>query len=101
MYVTTHTAQDLHAEAYKTYELAKELWEITQKRKELALQESKIKKALISMAHNKTLMLGEFAFIKEMRKGSVLYSAIPELHAIDLEQYRKEDVEVWKLIKTS
>lgn len=101
MYVTTHTAHDLHAEAYKTYELAKELWDITQKRKELAPQEFKIKKALISMAHNKTLMLGEFAFIKELRRGGISYSEIPELFSIDLEQYRKEDVEVWKLIKTS
>ncbi len=81
--------------------IAIELWRISQKRKELAQREAKIKNTLISIANHETLVAGQFIFLKEMRKGVVNYKEIPELSTVDLEIYRKESIETWKLIKTS
>lgn len=40
---------------------------------------------------------GGFVYDYSIRKGTIDYTAIPELNGVDLEQYRKESVEVWKL----
>lgn len=38
-----------------------------------------------------------YVFTPTYRKGSVDYTAIPELKGVDLDRYRNDAVEVWKL----
>jgi len=42
---------------------------------------------------------GSFLYSKILRKGSVDYTKVPELEGVDLESYRKSEVESWKLTK--
>lgn len=76
---------------------ASELYEIQQQRKELQELESVLKADLVRMSHHKTAIGGKFVFSLSFRKGSINYKAIPELKNIDLETYRGEKVETWKL----
>lgn len=40
---------------------------------------------------------GGYVFTPTYRKGSVDYTAIPELKGVDLDRYRNDSVEIWKL----
>lgn len=51
------------------------------------------------LSHGKTSHGGGYLLAKEMRRGSINYSDIPVLAGMDLESYRKADVEYWKLSK--
>jgi len=79
--------------------IAAQYYEIKQQRQALAKQESLLFKQLKEMSHNKTKRAGNFIFTFTTRTGPIDYSRIPELTRVDLEQYRKEPVICWKLIR--
>lgn len=76
-------------QAYEYQIMIKDL----EKKHKLAMDRLKI------LSEGKTSHGGGFLLAKEIRKGSICYSDIPVLAGMDLEQYRKSDVEYWKLSK--
>ena len=78
--------------------IASQAYELAQQRKKIELEERNLLQQLKILSDNKTRSEGDFVFIKETRVGSVDYSRIAVLSALDLTPYRKADVEVWKLI---
>ncbi|MDQ1280047.1 MAG: hypothetical protein QG670_1309 [Thermoproteota archaeon] len=68
--------------------------------KQLALLEKKEKEyraALIARANGQNAKGNGITLTKIMRKGAVDYKKVPELIGIDLEVYRKEPVESWRI----
>lgn len=93
--------------SYKTAEefnmefdlLAGEMYSHKLQAKHFKALADKAEEQLIELCRNTPHMTESYAFIMEARKGNVDYSKIPELHGVDLEDYRKENVKIWKLIK--
>jgi putative phage-type endonuclease len=65
--------------------------------KALEAEEKQRRKELIAMCGNVNSMGGNIKLSRSLRKGSVDYKCIPELETVDLEHYRKESIEVWRL----
>lgn len=63
-------------------------------------EEKKLRETLIQMAGGQNVMGGDVRLTRSLRKGNVNYAQIPELQNIDLEKYRKEPIEVWRLAAT-
>ena len=59
--------------------------------------EKDLRKELISLAGEQSSQGAGIKLSKIPRKGMVDYSIIPELCNVDLEQYRKQPIEYWKL----
>lgn len=59
--------------------------------------EKEIRNDLILMAQGKDCSGGGIKLSKHYRKGNVDYGMIPELFTVDLEHYRKEGSEYWKI----
>ena len=78
---------------------AREAFEAQQIKQEAAEKERKLLDQLKVLSKNKSAAAGDFVFALSYRKGSVDYSAIPELESIELDRYRKEDVLTWKLMR--
>lgn len=73
-------------------------WKILNKTlKDLEKKEKEARESLINMAIEKNTQGGGVKLTKLVRKGTVDYTAIPELNQIDLEQYRKSSQEYWKI----
>jgi YqaJ-like viral recombinase domain len=64
----------------------------------LKSEEKKLREALIQMAGTQNVTGGGIKLSRSLRKGSVQYSQIPELQKVDLEKYRKEPLEIWRLL---
>ena len=64
-----------------------------EKKHKLAMDRLKV------LSAGKTSHGGGYLLAKEIRRGSISYSDIPVLAGMDLEAYRKADVEYWKLSK--
>ena len=79
--------------------LAIDLHDIQMKRKALEFEEKNISDRLKSICQNVSHVSSNFAYIYQSRKGNVDYSNIPELNGVNLDDYRKENVKIWKLIK--
>lgn len=77
--------------------IARDLMKIRQQIKELEAQEKRIAQALKSHSEGLCSKGGGFVWSASYRKGSVDYASIPQLRGIDLEQYRKDSIEVWSL----
>lgn len=77
--------------------VARDLAKIQQARRDLEAQEKIYIDRLKIMSAGESSEYGNFRFEKTIRKGAVDYKSIPELQAIDLEQYRGKEVESWKL----
>ncbi len=54
---------------------------------------------LQSISKYRSKIDGGFCFELSHRKGSVNYKNIPQLKYVDLDEYRGNDVDIWKLIK--
>lgn len=67
----------------------------------LECEEKKLRDALIEMADSQNAIGCGIRLTRSLRKGNVNYSQIPELINVDLERYRKEPIEVWRLSTTS
>jgi len=76
--------------------VAKALDVASQEKKEWADREAQLREELINLSDGQNCSRNGFVFSKTERKGSVDYTKIPELSAIDLDQYRKEKSIVWK-----
>ena len=78
-------------------ELARHVYDIQQKRKELEKEEKRLLEELKTKSDNHPAKGGDFVFQVTFRKGSIDYNAIPELKQVNLELYRKEEVKQWNL----
>lgn len=67
--------------------------------KELEQKHKQVMDRLKQLSQGKTCHGGGFLLAKELRKGSIAYQDIPALAGVNLEAYRKADVEYWKLSK--
>lgn len=76
---------------------ARELHNIRCKLNELLRIEKILSRDLQQLSQSQAARYGSFSFTPIVRKGSVDYSAIPELREVNLEQYRKPPVTSWKL----
>lgn len=76
---------------------AKDYLKVTETLKKLEDEQKKIKSDLISMAENKSTKGAGLSLAKIIRKGSVDYSLVPQLQEVDLEKYRKNPIETWRL----
>lgn len=59
--------------------------------------EKEYREKLINLANNQNCQGFGVGVQKVVRKGSVDYSAIPELSGIDLEKHRKNPIETWRI----
>lgn len=64
---------------------------------ELEQLEEQYKKELIRLAEDKNCEGAGLKLTKIVRKGNVKYKEIPELQDIDLEQYRSDPIETWRI----
>lgn len=60
-------------------------------------EEDFLRQTLVCMSGKCNVMGNGIKLTKVLRKGSVDYSKIPELEGVDLEKYRKEKVESWRI----
>lgn len=74
-----------------------EYWKTEQKKLKKKIEE--LIKELKELSKGESSCGGGYYFKKTIKTGSVDYSSIPELNAIDLGKYRKQDIEQWKLTK--
>jgi hypothetical protein len=78
-------------------QVASQLFDAKQERKRFEDIEASLQKKLIILSNDKTTIGDRFLFVKDFRKGSISYELIPELINVNLEQYRKSEVPMWKL----
>jgi putative phage-type endonuclease len=64
---------------------------------ELEKQKEEIRNILIESAKHPRQIVGELKMCKSLRLGNVQYNKIPEIRGIDLNKYRSEPLEVWKI----
>lgn len=67
---------------------------------DLEQEEKALRDELIQMSNNQNTKGGGITLTRTVRKGTVQYNLIPELKNIDLEKFRKEPAEVWRLVAT-
>ncbi len=70
---------------------------VSTKLKSLKDTEKVYRESLIQMSMGQNCQGGGIKIQKILRKGSVDYKTIPELSGVDLEEYRKEPVESWRI----
>jgi len=68
--------------------------------KELEKKEKALKEQLISLSQNQNTLGSGIKVSKVLRKGNVDYSKIPELQGVNLESYRKDPIEYWKIAES-
>ena len=77
--------------------LADEYKDLDLQEKMIKKRKEQVKKSLIGMCATQNSTGGGIHLEKCVRKGSVLYSEIPELKNVDLDKYRDEPIEYWKI----
>lgn len=77
--------------------LCQEWKEIQRHKEDITIREIQVRDALIEMSGGKSSEGSGVKLTKVIRKGSINYSQIFELQNIDLEKYRKENIECWKI----
>lgn len=78
---------------------ADELWKAQEVLKRMDDTVRRLKAELQQLSENQSHIEGNYAYIKEIRKGTINYAAIEVLREIDLDQYRRDNVVSWKLSK--
>lgn len=63
----------------------------------LKQKEQDLRDALISLSRGKSSIGGGVKLSRRVRRGAINYDAIPELDKVDLDKYRKDNVEYWNL----
>ena len=76
---------------------ALEYRQITQEIKALEKRQKQLRDALISMSDHANSIGGGLQVQQCVRKGAVAYSEIPQLQGIDLDKYRGDLVQYWKV----
>lgn len=79
---------------------AKELLDINEKLKFLKGRKLEIENNLRELSNNESASCDGFKYTLFSRPGSVDYKLIPEIKGIDLNEYRKNEVNYWKLSYT-
>jgi putative phage-type endonuclease len=79
-----------HATASQWLDISKEL-------KALEAKEKELRELLISQSANSSSMGGGVRVSRIVRKGNVDYAQIPELQNVNLERYRKNPIETWRI----
>jgi putative phage-type endonuclease len=75
-------------------------WVATSKElKKLKEKEEDLRDALISLSHGQSSIGGGIKLSKRVRRGAVNYDAIPQLDDVDLNKYRKDNVEYWNIVE--
>jgi hypothetical protein len=64
----------------------------------LQQKEESLRGQLISLSQNQNSAGGGVRVSKLTRKGNVDYKKIPELKAVNLDEYRKAPMEYWKIV---
>ena len=77
--------------------IAKEYYAIKQQKKAIAKREKILLDNLKDISQNKPSQGGGYIFTFSLRKGNVDYQLIPYIKTIDLDKYRKEDIQVWNI----
>jgi len=70
---------------------------VRQRLDELSSQERELREKLLDLSDARRAFGSGVELIRTSRKGAVNYGSIPELEGVDLEQYRKEPVDVVKI----
>lgn len=78
-------------------QLRPEIETIKARLNELELREQNIKDSLVHLADKECAEGGGIRLHKTVRKGHVDYSKVPEIRGIDLEPYRKEPIESYRV----
>jgi putative phage-type endonuclease len=60
--------------------------------------EAELSETLKRMANGKSMKFGEYILQKQVRKGTINYKEIAALQSVNLEDYRGDDIEVWKVV---
>lgn len=82
----------------KEWSEAENKWnEITVKIKALEEEEKIYRESLIKLSKNQNCQGNIVKVQKIVRKGSINYKEIPELSGINLEKYRKDPIETWRI----
>lgn len=76
---------------------AKQLYNVTQERLMLEKKEKILSLELRDLSGYEEYEFGGLKFFIETRLGIVDYSGIPELRNVNLNEYRRAPVKVWKL----
>lgn len=71
-----------------------------QQLKEIEKKEEEARKNLIDLSRNRNSMGAGIKLTKSMRKGSIDYTSIPQLKEVELEKYRRNPVECYKITLT-
>ena len=77
--------------------IATRLLELRQNRKLIESEEEYLTKELINKAGGLNVIGGGIQITKVLRKGNVDYGSIPEIKGIDLDKWRKEATESWRI----
>lgn len=70
---------------------------ISRRIKELEQQQEDLRQRLVFMSGQSNCKGGGISLCRVQKKGNVDYSKIPELRGVDLEKYRKEPTEYWRV----
>ena len=74
-------------------------WALVQKQLEdLKVREKQYRDTLIQLSEDKNSIGHGVRIQKIVRKGTVDYKSVPQLEGVDLEKYRKEPVESWRIV---
>ena len=74
------------------------LRQVMTKRKELEKEELEMRNYLIQLSEGHNCKGMGISLSKVVRKGSIDYSLVEELKGIDLEKYRKPNIEAWRVV---
>lgn len=91
------TDKDYKRANFLEEDIAQELMNVKKRKKELENDEERLHKDLIIMCGNQNTIGKNFKLTKNIRKGSVEYSNIPELSEVNLDKYRKKPTEYWRV----
>jgi regulator of replication initiation timing len=80
-------------------EVAAELGAIKEQLTELNRENKRLTQELKTLSKGMTSRDKDYLFKMESRPGKVAWDLLCELEGIDKEEYRKEDEEVWRLLK--
>ncbi len=75
--------------------IASKLLSIMEKRKSLEEEEKALRASVIDFAGHRNCVIGGLKITRSIRKGNVDYKSVPELKGVDLEKYRKNNIETF------
>lgn len=100
------TAPDLTERDYQykndeVWQAAAIEWMMVQKKlREFEKRDKELRDILISMSNGQNSTGAGINVCKMARKGTIQYNMVPELQGVDLEPYRKEPIELWRITRS-